>query len=370
MKNITNLKKKKSNKGITLIALVVTIIVLIILAVISVNLVFNDGGIISQAERAKEEAKISEEKEQVGMKYISAKVNKISSNESVKSVDLQKEFENDKIDVTIEGSDIISVKFNSTGNMYRILTNGKVVGPIDPNATIPWSITLTLGERTSETTILQVTANNLKEENGQLTYKYYIKNSTDTDQDYVLKYEGKESTYKYDDVLHINSYEMKVEAIDELGNIVTKTIIANVHCFLAGTPVLTETGMKNIEDIKVGDIVYSINIDNNQKELKKIIDLYKGKSNEIYELTIGEEIVKTTPKHQFYVVDKGWIRAYELKEGDKIVAKDNLDLVINKIEYKYYEEPLDVYNLTVEGYHNYLITQYELLVHNAGSPIK
>ena len=27
--------------------------------------------------------------------------------------------------------------------------------------------------------------------------------------------------------------------------------------------------MKNIEDIKVGDMVYSLNTDNNQRELKK-----------------------------------------------------------------------------------------------------
>jgi len=46
--------KIKNNKGITLIALVVTIIVLIILATISINLVFNENGIIRQAERARE----------------------------------------------------------------------------------------------------------------------------------------------------------------------------------------------------------------------------------------------------------------------------------------------------------------------------
>jgi len=44
----------ENNKGITLIALVVTIIVLIILATISINLVFNENGIIKKAQRAKE----------------------------------------------------------------------------------------------------------------------------------------------------------------------------------------------------------------------------------------------------------------------------------------------------------------------------
>lgn len=358
---------KKNSNGITLITLVVTIVVLLILAGTSIAMLSGDNGIVTQVKRAKEETTISEEKEQVQTKYISAKGKKVATNDPVTYLDVQQEFDNEDIDANVEGTDILSVKFNETENVYRILNDGKVVGPIDPNATIPWSITLALTGRTLETRTLQVTPNNLKEENGQLTYKYYIKNSTDTDENYDLRYEGKETTYNYQEVSYLRSYEMKVVATDELGNTVTQTITAGVHCFLAGTQILTETGMKNIEDIKVGDMVYSINIDNNQKELKKVTELYRGESKDIYELTIGEEIVKVTPKHQFYIVDKGWIRASELKEGDRIVAKDNSNLIINKIEYKYYEEPLSVYNLTVEGYHNYLITKYELLVHNAQS---
>ena len=47
-------KERKDSSGITLVALVVTIAILIILAVISINIVFNEGGIVNQAEKAKE----------------------------------------------------------------------------------------------------------------------------------------------------------------------------------------------------------------------------------------------------------------------------------------------------------------------------
>ncbi len=56
----------KNNKGITLVALVVTIIVLIILTGISINLTIGDNGIITIAQKAKENielAKIEEETE-------------------------------------------------------------------------------------------------------------------------------------------------------------------------------------------------------------------------------------------------------------------------------------------------------------------
>lgn len=165
-----------------------------------------------------------------------------------------------------------------------------------------------------------------------------------------------------------SSYNIKVTVTDNAGNTGEQITTAGTSCFTAGTKVLTEDGLKNIEDIKIGDKVYALNLDNNQRELKTVTSLFKGKSDEIYKITVNGKTIEATPKHQFYVVDKGWIRAYDLEEGDMLVAKDNQDLVIEKIEYKRDEEnPVEVYNLTVEGYHNYLITELEILVHNAES---
>ena len=62
-------KQLKSYSGITLVALVVTIVILIILAVISINIVFNEGGIVKQAEKAKEHQANAEiaDNEKLGM---------------------------------------------------------------------------------------------------------------------------------------------------------------------------------------------------------------------------------------------------------------------------------------------------------------
>ena len=54
----------KNNKGITLVALVVTIIVLIILAGISINLTLGDNGIITVAQKAKENMELAKEEEE------------------------------------------------------------------------------------------------------------------------------------------------------------------------------------------------------------------------------------------------------------------------------------------------------------------
>ena len=57
----------KKQKAITLIALVITIIVLLILASISIAMLKGDNGIIAKANRAKEESKIEQYKEEVNL---------------------------------------------------------------------------------------------------------------------------------------------------------------------------------------------------------------------------------------------------------------------------------------------------------------
>ena len=62
-------KQKNRENGITLIALVVTIIVLIILAGVSISMLVGDNGIITQAQKAKLDTEIANEKEAVSIAY-------------------------------------------------------------------------------------------------------------------------------------------------------------------------------------------------------------------------------------------------------------------------------------------------------------
>lgn len=53
-------------------------------------------------------------------------------------------------------------------------------------------------------------------------------------------------------------------------------VIKDFGCFVKGTEVLTSEGYKAIETIKVGDLVYSKNIETNEVELKRVYSLYTG----------------------------------------------------------------------------------------------
>ena len=198
-------------------------------------------------------------------------------------------------------------------------------------------------------------------------YSYYFK--LESEKEYTWYYTGPETVYNAS--LSSSSYEkweVKIEVADAAGNIGRATETCYItQCFVAGTQVLTENGLKNIEDIQIGEKVYAINIDNNTRELKEVTDIIHSITYTTYELTINDEVVVCSPKHQFYVVDKGWIRAYELEKGDMLVAKDG-NMEITDVKCIEHDEAIPTYNLTVDDFHTFLVTKYELLVHNVASP--
>ena len=187
---------------------------------------------------------------------------------------------------------------------------------------------------------------------------------------YVATNKSEKFEYSFEDNTNVmeSGTEYKVIAYTEDGREIDESIFNYDYCFVVGTKVKTENGFKNIEDIKVGEIIYSYNLDNNNLELKKVLDTIKSSTIDTYKVTIGDKEVEMSPKHQIYIIDKGWVRAYNLKVGDKLLDINGKEVSITKIEYKKYDKPIDTYNLTVEGNGNYFVTNIQVLVHNAESP--
>lgn len=153
------------------------------------------------------------------------------------------------------------------------------------------------------------------------------------------------------------------------GKLIKETIVTENFCFVAGTKVLTQNGYKNIEDIKIGEMVYSYNLNNNELELKEVINTILSYTKDTYKVTIDGKIVEMSPKHQVYIIDKGWVRAYDLKVGDKMLKSDNTIIEIENIEYKVYDKVIPTYNLTVEDNNNFYVSEIQVLVHNFSSAV-
>ena len=129
--NITNNKVKDVGKikdaGITMIALVVTIVVLLILASITIGAITSENGILRNANDAKEQTEIAEEKEIVDRATIQAMGNNKRGNivEDELQEQLDKITGNGKTETKIIRNKLI-VEFIDSHRMYRIDDNGNV----------------------------------------------------------------------------------------------------------------------------------------------------------------------------------------------------------------------------------------------------
>ena len=142
------------------------------------------------------------------------------------------------------------------------------------------------------------------------------------------------------------------------------------YCFEAGTPVATSAGAVAIENVAVGDSVLSYDYITGSQSYKTVTATSVRQTNEVIELTVGDEQILTTVRHPFYVVndDKyyGYTAAELLSVGDRVMTSDGNYVEITDIENRTLAEPMTVYNFTVEDNHSYYVGENELLVHNGG----
>ena len=135
-------------------------------------------------------------------------------------------------------------------------------------------------------------------------------------------------------------------------------------CFVAGTSVLTSVGLVAIENISIGDWVWSENSDTGERELKQVVQTFVNKTNELVHVYVNDEEIVTTPEHPFYVQQKGWTSAIELRAGDILVLQNGKYVVVEKIQHEILEKPVTVYNFEVEDFHTYYVGRSSILVHN------
>jgi len=159
-------------------------------------------------------------------------------------------------------------------------------------------------------------------------------------------------------------------------------------CFASGTEVLTDFGLCAIEKVEAGTKVYVHDFATGEWILKNVHERFSHQyEGDMVTIQIDQSMIQATGNHPFYVL-RGeelpsrplpqdipkeeqimtghgrWVEARALRKGDVLKNKDDGDLIVTTISIQY--EKIKVYNLEVEGYHNYAIHQNGLLVHNKG----
>jgi hypothetical protein len=143
----------------------------------------------------------------------------------------------------------------------------------------------------------------------------------------------------------------------------------NSNCFVAGTEVMTGTvalpgvfGETRIEDVKVGDLVWSRDQydPNAPLELKRVAQAFKHRAYDLQSVSVIDEtgnieVLHVTDEHPFYVEGQGFTGAADLTVGDHLDSPDGHTLtVVGNAD----EKPVGgawVYNFEVEEDHTYFV---------------
>ena len=122
-----------------------------------------------------------------------------------------------------------------------------------------------------------------------------------------------------------NNFQMGVSLVSSF----TGAASQNMACFIAGTTILTATGLVAIEKLAAGDKVISTNPDTLETAEKTVLETYVRQVDKLVHITINGEEIVTTDNHPFYVQGRGFINAGNLLVGDCAVWVHNAECKVS-----------------------------------------
>ena len=129
------------------------------------------------------------------------------------------------------------------------------------------------------------------------------------------------------------------------------------------------TLMFSIEEITAGMLVYAHNPDTGETELKEVVQTFVNETNELVHIKVNGEEIISTPTHPFWVPEKGWTDAIQLRAGDRLQLLNGEYVIVEQVQHEILEAPVTVYNFEVEDFHTYYVSDSAILVHNACSSV-
>ena len=138
-----------------------------------------------------------------------------------------------------------------------------------------------------------------------------------------------------------------------------------ITCFVAGTLVATKDGLVPIESLKEGDLILSKDEITGKIEFKPVMSTFSRKTDQLVHLTFEDEEIVASLNHPFFVDGHGFVPAGDLWIGANCVSDDGELLTLSTI---YREDvkvnPVEVFNIKVDDYHTYFVSELGLWVHN------
>ena len=85
---------------------------------------------------------------------------------------------------------------------------------------------------------------------------------------------------------------------------------------------------------------------------QEVVEVFR-RTSWLLRLTIDDRTIDTTPEHPFFVRDRGWTSAGELKPGDQLASLDSHWLTLHNAQVL--DQDASVYNVSIQNFHTYFV---------------
>jgi hypothetical protein len=131
------------------------------------------------------------------------------------------------------------------------------------------------------------------------------------------------------------------------------------ECFVKGTLVVTDKGSVPIEDVKLGDSIYSFAIDKpNDASIRDVRGISSRICKSIFVIGFGTGEIRCTGRQAFLCEGK-WLRASQLTPGQKILNRAGRADAITQVRRQANDVP--VFHLSVEGTGAYFVKRTRIV---------
>lgn len=138
------------------------------------------------------------------------------------------------------------------------------------------------------------------------------------------------------------------------------------RCLALNTQVnLADGKVVNVQDVKKGDEVLSINVDNYILEKKLVLHIYDNGVKPVFEITTENGFVLLCTCYHPVLTQDGFIEAEDLRRGMKLLTYVNEGILAwsGFVSFKFVGDT-QTFDLTVEGNHNFISNG--IVTHNSG----
>ena len=135
-------------------------------------------------------------------------------------------------------------------------------------------------------------------------------------------------------------------------------MLIQYSCLVPGSKVQTSTGLVAIEEIQVGDLVLSQNVETAELALKPVILTTVRPPKSTIEIVTKNETIEATGGHYWFVSGRGWLKTRDLEPGMTLHTATGA-VAVEKLVANPTEQ--NTFNLVVDDFHTYFVGEQRVL---------